>query len=569
MKRLLMGTITAILLLIAPSCINDLNVESIDPNQSSKLNIDGVFAKIYATMGTTGSKGPAGAGDIAGIDEGTSGFYRTIFTLNEFPADQVYWIWPDVGVNDIRNATWNASNALVQGLYARLYFDITLCNLFLDETEQMQSEPGMTEKRAEVRFMRALNYYYLLDMYGNVPYVVSSKDKSNPQQIKRPALFEFVEGELLAAEEGMAEQRISYYRADKTAARLLLSRLYLNAAVYLDKEDSECKEYYDNAAKYADMVINSGYELAEEYTHLFMGDNDRNQASQEIILPIAQDGINIRSYSGASFLIASTYTEGMPAAGITEAWTCLRSRKQAVQLFFPNQRRNYEILENPVGTPDSLKLTNSKNNKYLMQQIEDKMTVKGGASEMTAAAKDARALFYNYGIYNDTLVYVCNFGIANSDVPFKSGWSIVKFQNNYSDGANPSNTMYPDMDVPFMRKAEAYLNYAEAVLRGGAQKTLTVDDAVNKLRNRADADPLSGVTLDDILDERGREFFCEGYRRSDLVRFGKFGGSNTGYPWEWKGGAEGGKAFDAFRNLYPIPNSDIVSNKNLKQNEGY
>jgi hypothetical protein len=162
-------------------------------------------------------------------------------------------------------------------------------------------------------------------------------------------------------------------------------------------------------------------------------------------------------------------------------------------------------------------------------------------------------------------------GRKDDDDEFKSGWTITKFTNLMADPSRrASDSMYPDADIPFMRKAEVYLTYAEAVLRGASViDGLTADAAVNEVRNRANATPLTGVTLNDILDERGREFYCEGHRRTDLIRFDKFGG-NTGYYWEWKGGAILGKNFDAFRNLYPIPQTDIVTNPNLEPNNpGY
>lgn len=574
MKKIFISIITAMSILCMTSCVGDLNVESIDPNQSSTIDVDGLLAKCYATLGLTGQQGPAGMGDVADIDEGTSAFYRMIFSLNEFPADMVYWIWPDVGVDDVRNATWNSSNSLVKGLYSRLFFDVTLCNLYLDETAEL-AEDGIDAKRAEVRFLRALNYYYLLDLYGNVPFVVSSKDKDKPKQIMRPELFKFVEDELLLALNDLAPagQRISYYRVDKAAAWLLLSRLYLNAPVYLAKSDAECKSYMDKAVLYSDSVINSSYELASKFQYLFMGDNDIlsavNDAHKEIILPIAQDGQHIRSYGGSTFLIAATHTSEMASWGTTDSWKCIRTRKQLVQLFFPDLKRNYEIksFSDDAATTD-FKEGDFTNYAPFMAQFEALQYV-GGSDTMPILAKDDRAILSNFEVFNDTAVFASNFGKQNKSDEFKSGWMIAKFKNIYADGGESSDTNWPDMDIPFMRKAEAYLNYAEAVLRGGEQKSMSVDEAVNVLRTRANAAPLAGVTLDDILDERGREFFCEGYRRSDLVRFNKFGG-NTGYNWEWKGGAQLGKDFEAYRNIYPIPNSDIITNsENLTQNEGY
>ena len=121
---------------------------------------------------------------------------------------------------------------------------------------------------------------------------------------------------------------------------------------------------------------------------------------------------------------------------------------------------------------------------------------------------------------------------------------------------------------------EIYLNYAEAVLRGGTGgDAATALQLVNNMRKRAyNGDNAATLTsgeldLDYILDERGREFFYEGQRRTDLVRFNKLGGST--YIWPWKGGVAQGKSVEDYLNVYPIPADDIGANENLKQNTGY
>ena len=129
-----------------------------------------------------------------------------------------------------------------------------------------------------------------------------------------------------------------------------------------------------------------------------------------------------------------------------------------------------------------------------------------------------------------------------------------------------SDATHPDMDVFMLRKAEAYLIVAEAAARQGQWPTATA--MVKHLRDRAHAAPKEMKTLKDILDEWGREFYFEGHRRTDLIRFNMFGG-NTGYNWQWKGGEYAGRNFEEFRNVFAIPSSDLVANKNLKQNDGY
>lgn len=550
MKKIF-AIVGAVLMMGMTSCVQNLNVESIDPNTKSTIDMQELFVKCYATLALTGQKGPDGNGDVAGLDEGTSSFYRMMFSLNEYCADQVYWIWPDVGIDDIRKATWTSSNALVRGVYSRFYFDITLCNLFIDKF----AEEAGPRKTAEVRFIRALNYYYLLDMFGNVPKVWKSGLMDLPEQYDRAELYKdlIIELESLEGDLAPAGNRESYYRVDQAAAWLLLSRIYLNAAIYTGKSEAECKADYDKAAEYADKVINSSYELASEYRFLFMGDNDNllpggiNDAYKEIVLPVGQDGIETQSWGGSLFLIASCYTGGMPASGTTEAWKCIRSRAQLVQLFCPQFTRPLEA-------------------KKAADATSVYGACAGGPAEITAAAKDDRALLINCN--GDG--YVCNFWKTRDGDDFYSGWGIVKYSNLMADGTrNARDTKFPDTDLALMRKAEAYLNYAEAVLRGGTAKSMTSDEAINTVRRRAHATEKSGYTLDDVLDERGREFYAEGFRRSDLIRFHKFTG--RAYPWEWKGGDILGTAanIEEFRNLYPLPLAEVTANHNLKQNEGY
>ena len=148
-----------------------------------------------------------------------------------------------------------------------------------------------------------------------------------------------------------------------------------------------------------------------------------------------------------------------------------------------------------------------------------------------------------------------------------------KFQNMTSAGATGSNPGFVDTDFPMFRLAEAYLIYAEAVLRGGGGDPGAGAD----LRERAPGARLGGnangnitaaqLTLPFILDERGRELLWEAHRRTDLVRFGQFTGGS--YLWSWKGGTSAGAATDAHLNLFPIPATELVANPNLKQNPGY
>lgn len=513
-------TVAVMLALTVTSCLGDLDVTPKDPSVTQDFNQDGVFAKIYATMALTGQEGPAGKGDVDGIDEGTSGFYRLLFTVNEYPTDEVLCSWGDPGIPEMNFINWGASHPMLGGLYARFNFNVALCNHFLEMTEG-GTDDKTVKQRAEARFMRAMNFYYLMDIYGNVPFteVVSNEP---PQQIKRAELFAYIEKELNEAEADMYEPTQSPYgRADKAANWLLKARLYLNAEVYTGTAR------WADAASNAKKVMDSGYKLAPVYSHLFMADNDGsssvNQAKQEIILPIRQDGIKTISYAGSVFLVAATHTEKMNPWGSTEGWGGVRARKALVDKFFPNG-----------GVP-----------------------MDADETGITKAAKDDRAMFFAGG---DRTLEIDNVSV------FKEGLSVTKFSNVRADGGNTSHPKWTDMDIPFFRVGEAYLIYAEAVLRDGGN-TAEALKTVNELRERANATKLATINLRTVLDERARELYFEGHRRTDLIRYNYF---TTGdYLWDWKGGVKEGTTVRSIYNLCPIPASDMNANKNLEQNSGY
>jgi starch-binding outer membrane protein, SusD/RagB family len=181
-------------------------------------------------------------------------------------------------------------------------------------------------------------------------------------------------------------------------------------------------------------------------------------------------------------------------------------------------------------------------------------------------ATDKRALFWSDGQAMD----------INDVGLFTDGWAVTKFRNRKLDGSQatanvPAN--FVNTDFPMFRLADAYLMFAEAVTRGGDGGTRTEAlDYVNALRARAYGDNSGNITdaeltLDFILDERSRELFFEGHRRTDLIRFGKFSGD--GYLWPWKGNVKEGAATSAHLNLYPIPSADLGANPTLEQNAGY
>lgn len=544
MKKLnnsLLLYITLVLIILGQSsCVNDLDVTPIDPSVNQTFDQNAVFAKIYAGFQLTGLSGPTGNPDVSAADEGNFGLYRAFWNLNELSSDEACWPYEaNAGILGIQINSPNSSNAFVQNFYEYSYIEIVMCNSFLEQTAK--STDAITAKqRAEIRFLRAFYYSNLLDLYGNVPFVTEVSSEL-PQQIKRADLFKWIEQELITIAPDMYQTKAhDYYRVDVVANWLLLSRLYLNAKVYTGTER------WNDAAIYAKKVIDSEYKLATNYRYLFMGDNagivdgsSVNDAPNEIIFPVAANGKKISSYAGSCYLVAScafstmTDPKGTKVPNIDNflpksRWGCNRVRASLIGKFFANS-----VL--PSGAESEINLS----------------TIAG----------DNRALFYA----NKRPVAILN--RTNTD----QGLTTFKFTNGRADGdtLKISDQTMPDMDIPLMRLAEAYLTYAEAVTRGAATVGgFTAKDAVKIIRDRAHAKEITTITLNVILDEWSREFYFEGRRRSDLIRFDCFGG-NTDYTWDWKGGTLAGSKFSADFNLYPIPATDLSANSNLKQNNGY
>ena len=177
---------------------------------------------------------------------------------------------------------------------------------------------------------------------------------------------------------------------------------------------------------------------------------------------------------------------------------------------------------------------------------------------MVLAANDDRALLYGK---NRKLV-------AERPGEYTDGYAVAKFRNTYSDGGQPHNSQFVDTDYFLMRSAEAYLIAAEADARiNGGTTTSTGTGYINQLRQRAEATTQTQYSLNQILDERSRELYYEGFRRTDLVRYGLF--TSSSYVWDWKGGVLSGTGFADTRNIFAIPAEDVNANPNLVQNLDY
>jgi starch-binding outer membrane protein, SusD/RagB family len=510
----------AILTIILASCFGDLDPESLGPSvktsadvYDSPLSYKQGLAKLYATFALSGQQGPAGQADISGIDEGFGNYLRQYWNAQELTTDEAVIGWNDATIKDFHYQTWSPSDVFIGAVYSRIMYTVALCNEYIRATEG-NSNADIMKYHAEARFLRALAYYHALDLFGNPPFVTEEDLPGSffPEQTDPASLFTYIESELLDIEDDLGAPRFEYARADQGAAWMLLAKLYMNAEVYVGQNR------YTDVITQTRKIIGSSYQLANDYLHNFVADN---HASPEIIFPITFDGQRTQSYGGMVYLVHAPIggsMQPMNMFGVGGGWGGLRTTSALVSKF---------------------------------------SDVSGNTDE--------RALFWTDGQ-----------SLAINDIgQFTDGYAITKFRNRTLTGALPANP-HPDFvntDYPMFRLADAYLMFAEAVLRGGAGGTRAEAlGFVNDLRERA-YDGTSGnindsqLNLDFILDERARELYWEGHRRTDLIRYGKFTGGD--YLWPWKGGVKEGKATESYRDLFPIPAADRSANPNLHQNDGY
>ena len=545
MKKILflIGVLTTTLLV--SSCMKDLDVKPQDPNSIMSANINDdpmyakqVLAKIYASFIIAG-QGANGGADITAPDENFFTTMRAFWNVQEITTDEAICAWGDVGIADLNTQTWSPSNPFLTALYQRLGLTITYANDYLNITAGT-TDANILRYRAEARYLRALSYYWFLDLFGNPPFTTEADGvgKFFPTQLDpdfqtaRTKLFNYIESELIAIETTLGEPRSSYPQADKGSCWMLLSRLYLNAEVYTGTPQ------WEKVKTYTDKVINSGkYQLATNYRQNFAADND-GYSNPEMIFAWAQDGINIQGYVGTTFIIESssdaTYLRAEDFHGLTSNtnWNGNRARVNFLNVMV-DTLATYGNGPVPYAT-DPFFATSKDKRVYL--RVKKSHVIPSASSSGD----------YGIGVY--------------------------KFTANNGDGSQAANynPAFASTDFPIFRYADAFLMRAEANFRLGSLGA-AVDD-INVIRERAFGDQSGNITEANltaqfILDERGREFYYEGLRRTDLIRFGQFTGGN--YLWTWKGGVSNGISTSSHLNVFPIPGAEISANPNLKQNPSY
>ena len=524
------------------------------------LSSDGAYrsflAKLYAGLSVVGQV-PSGDTDIsAGVsDNGSQQYMRLYWELQELPTDEAVIAWADITLQDFNTMEWGDTDVFNEAMYSRIFFQVAQANEFLRESTQgtlesrgisAEVQAQMPQWRAEARFLRALSYWHALDLYDEVPLVDEDfpRGAEAPPQATRAELYSFIESELLeitgesseSSDEVLAPMgQAPYGRADRGAAYMLLSKLYLNTDTYRSRPEGDSSfgpsDPYAEVVEYTSRVINGPYTLDSEYGNLFLADNN---TADGLIYTIPQDGQNQQSFGGTTFLahasLGGSLTSKVGDLGLDSGWAGLRGTPTFASVFDPADTRPAYLTEDLLPGSFFSDLGISPGQQFYTQ---------GQTLEVSAATLTS----------------------------FSNGYIVPKYRNITSNGEGGSDLTFADIDFPLFRLADAHLMYAEAFLRGNAGSQGEAVSLVNDLRERAFGDASNNISAGDlnlefILDERSRELHWEAQRRTDLIRFERF--TDNSVRW-------GGKpaSVDESRRLYPIPLSELQANPNITQNPGY
>lgn len=479
--------------------------------------------------------------------EGLQGTCRGIYDYNTLTTDEAIipirgGNWYDGGLwENMYNHTWTATDTDLYNVWKYLYKVIVLSTKSLETIEKhkaLLTEQQRVDYAAEVRAVRAMYYYYAMDMFGRIPILQSSTQKTaDIRQSNRSDVFWYVVKELqdvapLLANEHSNLQGNYYGRVTRPVAWFLLAKLSLNAEVYTDDDwtdssrpdgktimfdiDGNKKNAWQTCIHYCDLITAAGYKLEADYTKNFAV---HNEGSTENIFTIPLD--KILYLNEFHYLFRSRhYAHGGAYSGASENGTCATLHTMAVNGFgteTPDARLDMNFYTGKVEV----------DGKYVTMEDGTPLEYKPLAVEKNLTASP----------YLET-----------------AGARMKKYEVDrtaYSDGRMPNN------DIVLYRYADVLLMKSEAKVRNGESG----DEEMNAVRSRVGMPSLS-ATLDNILNERLLELVWEGWRRQDMIRFGTYCKQydiHTPSEADKKG----------YTTVFPIPEKAHELNPNLKQNPGY
>ncbi len=479
--------------------------------------------------------------------QGLQGTCRGVYDMNTFASDEAMLPtrggdWYDGGMwQQLYKHDWDAGHALFKNAWNYLYKVIVLSNRSLEkltENKSMVTAAEYTLYQAEIRALRAMYYFYLMDLFGRVPLVTSTSQKmSEVYQEERSRIFQFVYDELtetapLLAADNSTKDGDYYGRMTRPAAFFILAKLALNAEIYTDDTwtdgnrpegknilltvGGQTVNAWQATVAFCDSIENMGYALEEKFENNFAV---KNEFSTENIFVIPMDK-NLYTNQMQN-LFRSYHYRHAAAYGFT-AENGSAATKKALEVF------GYQ--------------TDTQDSRFGKSYYAGTVTDLNGD---TVLDRSGRPL-----TYYPTEVAI---DLTGSKYVETAGARMKKYE---VDKNAPKDGKLMDNDIVLFRFADVLLMRAEAKVRNGQDGSADM----NQVRTRAGMAERA-ATLENILDERLLELSWEGWRRQDLIRFDKFYSLYDGE----------GKINETARQttVFPIPADVLGLNKNLEQNKGY
>lgn len=467
---------------------------------------------------------------------------------------------------ELHRHTWTKDNAWINSTWVYLTNMIGTANQTISVFNGAPASAAKSTSIAELKTMRALAYYWMMDLYGGVPLDTLYGATTSHANATRTQVFNYVESELKASIPYLQTtvSAATYGKPTVYMAYALLAKMYLNAQVYTGTPR------YDDCIAACDKIISSGlYSLEPMSTYLQMFYPTNGPSAKEFIFAIPYDpattsgnmfyarydlnrNLGIRYlYSGSN---PGSYTDpimnqskGNGLINNMPSGPRMTTSEYYANFNDPNDVRNKQWLTGPQywqdGSPIMVATTNiGYNQLYTGPNPTASYTY---ALNLTPLTDNSSRLGAN------------SFDLGNDEIAWNTGYRNIKF---YPDYTNPISRNQNN-DVPIFRYSDIILMKAEAILRGGAPTLgATALTLVNQLRaNRTTSPALTSVALMDIYAERCREFAWETWHRNDMIRFGQY--ENT-----W---GLGKTNTDTYRRIFPIPAVALQTNSSLVQNPGY
>ena len=525
-------------ILTLTGCLDENTRDSLDEQQvytSAKDVYVNAVATLYNHIG--GDKD----------SEGLQGTYRGVYDYNTFTTDEAIipirgGDWYDGGFwMDLYTHNWAVDSKPLYDTWKYLYKVIVFCNdalATIDKYKQLLTDEQYKAYRAEVRAIRALYYYYLMDMFGNIPLVTTvSESTENAEQTGRPEVYKFIVKELQDAAPLLSTGHsnlagVDYGRVTQSVANFLLAKLMLNGEVYSDADwtdnqqpkgtriyftvDGQQMNIWQACQHYCDKVSSDGFTLATDYPSNFYV---HNETSPENIFVIPVDKHLYKNQF--QYLFRSRhYAHGDALGTGAENGACAT-----------------------VSTVNTFGYgTNNVDKRYAYNLYSDTVRVDGN----TVLLENGKPLIY--------MPLAVEMNLTYSPYIKTAGARMAKYEvdrTGYNDGKNPNN------DIVLFRYADVLLMKAEAAVRNGGNG----NTEMNLVRSRSGMGNRT-ATLDNILAERLMELMWEGWRRNDLIRFNRF---HQSYDLRTAPTTEA----DRHTIVFPIPSRALALNEKLKQNKGY